>query len=78
MLEANLPLLGPPTSLEKRDFQRGNGAKKSLTNMPKWCFFPTLKMKTAYVPMLKHAPANGRMSIWQRNCFGIGIVGINR
>jgi hypothetical protein len=54
------------------------GAKISLTNTPKWCFFPPLKMKSTFVQTLKHTPADGRMSIWQRNCFGFGIVGIKR
>jgi len=54
------------------------GAKNPLTNVPKWCSLPPLKMKTAFIPTLKHTPANGRMSIWQRNCFGFGIVGVKR
>jgi len=37
-----------------------------------------VEMKTAYVQTLKHTPADGRMSIWQRNCFGFGIAGIKR
>jgi len=53
-----------------------HGASISLTNAPKWCFFPALKMKSTFVQTLKHTPADGRMSIWQRNCFGFGIVGI--
>jgi len=57
---------------------RIHGAKNSLTNAPKWCFFPPLKMKDTFVQTLKHALADGRMSIWQRNCFGFGIVGIKR
>jgi len=41
-------------------------------------FLSALKMKTAMVATLKHTPADGRMSIWQRNCFEIGVVGSNR
>lgn len=41
-------------------------------------FLPNVEMKTVYVQTLKHAPADGRMSIWQRNCFGFGIAGKRR
>jgi len=41
-------------------------------------FLSGVEMKTAYVQTLKHAPANGRMSSWQRNCFGFGIAGKRR
>ena len=50
----------------------------TLQYAPKWCFFPALKMKTTMVSILKHLPADGRMSIWQRNCFGFGVVGSKR
>lgn len=74
MPEPNLASARHSTSFENRRYQ----VKNFLTNVPKWCFFPPLKMKTTFVSTLKHTPADGCMSIWQRNCFDFGIVGRNR